>query len=181
MAFTQLDANHHTLAVDVGRAQMHSLTDTHPGTVHGAEDDMVSKGRSSLQQLQDFLRAQDSRQSMILFGSGNELHGPIALQSDAVEEPQRADRHDSRSHRCLPLVCQVDLVCANLFGTQLVRRFAEMSGEETDLVQIALLRIGRKVAHRHVFDHPLAQRRHLADGRNGISKRRCFVAHGEQP
>src|SRR5215467_4948831 len=138
MAFTQLDANHHTLAVDVGRAQMHSLTDTQPGTVHGAEDDMVSKGRSSLQQLQDFLRAQDSRQSMILFGSGNELHGPIALQSDAVEEPQRADRHDSRSHRCLPLVCQVDLVCANLFGTQLVRRFAEMSGEETDLVQIAL-------------------------------------------
>src|SRR5215831_5197842 len=157
MAFTQLDTNHHPLAVDVGWPQMHGLADPHAGTVHRAEDDMVSKGRSSLQQLQDFLRAEDGRQSMVLFGGRNQLHDPIALQSDTVEEPQCADGDDSRSHRYLPLVCQVDLVGANFFRTQLVRRFTEMSGEETDLMQVALLCIRREVAHRHVFDHPLAQ------------------------
>lgn len=79
VAFTQLDANHHPLAVDVGGAQMHRLTDTHPGTVHGAEDDMVREGRSRLQQLEDLLRTEDDRQPMIFFGSGNELDSPIAL------------------------------------------------------------------------------------------------------
>src|SRR5215831_2568123 len=117
MAFTQLDTNHHPLAVDVGWPQMHGLADPHARTVHGAEDDMVSKGRSSLQQLQDFLWAEDGRQAMVLFGSGNQLHGPIALQSDTVEEAQRADRDDSRPDRYLPLLCQVDLVGPNFFRT----------------------------------------------------------------
>ena len=46
-------------------------------------------------------------------------------------------------------------------------------------MQVAFLRVWCEVAHRHVVDHPLAQGRDLADGRNGVAKRRC-VAHGEQ-
>src|SRR5258708_38171551 len=57
MAFTQLEADHHTLAVDVACAQMHGLTYAHPGTVHGDEDDMAMKGRRGLEQLRKFLRA----------------------------------------------------------------------------------------------------------------------------
>src|SRR6516164_5817405 len=49
VALAQLDANHHPLAVNVGGAQMHHFTDLYSGTVHGAEDDMVSKGRCRLQ------------------------------------------------------------------------------------------------------------------------------------
>src|SRR5262245_33373810 len=116
---------------------MHSLTDAHPCAVHGAEDDMVSKRRSGLQQLQDFFRAQDGRQAMILFGGGNELNGPIALQSNGIEEAQRADRDNSRSHRYLPLVSQVDLIGTNLFGAQVLWRLAKMAGKETDLAQVA--------------------------------------------
>src|SRR5215467_13445752 len=48
VALAQLNADHHPLAVDIGCTQMHSLTDAHPGAVHGAEDDMVRKGRSGL-------------------------------------------------------------------------------------------------------------------------------------
>ena len=53
---------------------------------------------------------------MIFLGSGNQLDGPIASQSDGVEEPQGTDCDDSRAHRHLLLFCQVDLIGADLFG-----------------------------------------------------------------
>jgi len=55
-----------------------------------------------------------------------------------------------------------------------------MAGEETDLAQVTVLRVECEVAHSHVFDHPLAQGRDLADGWNRIPKGRYLVAHGEQ-
>jgi len=61
VAFAELDADHHPLAVNVGGPQMHRLTDAHPGAVHGAEDDVVSKGRSRLQYLQNLLGAENDR------------------------------------------------------------------------------------------------------------------------
>src|SRR5215471_5644716 len=117
---------------------------------------------------------------MVLLSSGDELNGPIALQSDGVEEAQRAHGDYSRPYRYLPLVGQVDLIGANLFGAQLFWRLAKMPGEETDLAQVALLRVECEVAHPHVLCHPLAQGRDLADGWNGIPKGRYLVAHVEQ-
>src|SRR5437016_12396127 len=75
-----------------------------PGTVHGAEDDMVRKRRSRLQHIENLLRAEDDRQAMIFLEAGNELNGPITFQSDGVEEPERADCDDSGSNRHLPLL-----------------------------------------------------------------------------
>src|SRR5437660_5207814 len=96
---------------------MHCLTDAHPGTVHGAEDDMVRKRRSRLQHIENLLRAEDDRQAMIFLEAGNELNGPITFQSDGVEEPERADCDDSGSNRHLPLLGQVDLVVASVSAT----------------------------------------------------------------
>src|SRR3954467_14513141 len=59
MAFAQFDADHHPLSVDVGGAQMHRLADTHASAVHGAEDDVMRKRRSRLQQLQNLLGAEN--------------------------------------------------------------------------------------------------------------------------
>jgi len=115
VAFAQLDADHHPLAVNVGGAQMHRFTDAHPGAVHGAEDDMVSKGGSRLQQLQDFLRTENDRQPMIFLGRGNELRRPIALQSNGVQEPEGANREYSGANGHLSLVRQVDLIGTDLF------------------------------------------------------------------
>jgi hypothetical protein len=54
-----------------------------------------------------------------------------------------------------------------------------MARKKADLAQVALLRVVGEVAHHHVFDHPLAQGRNPAGGRNGIAKWGC-VAHGKQ-
>ena len=115
MSFALLDPNHHALAVDVGGAQMNGLADAHPGTVHRAEDDVVRKGRSGLQQPQDLFRAEDHRQPVFRLGSRNQFEGPIPFQSDAVEKPQGADRYGPGADSCLSLLRQVDLVGANLF------------------------------------------------------------------
>src|SRR5215469_8809894 len=72
-----------------------------------------------------------------------------------------------------------DPVGTDLFGAQLLRGLSEMAGKEADLTQIAILRVGCEVAHRHVFDHPLAQGRNSAGGRDGVTKRSCVV-HGKQ-
>jgi hypothetical protein len=48
-----------------------------------------------------------------------------------------------------------------------------VSGEQVDLMQLALLRVGCEVAHCHVIRHPLAQSRDLADGWNGVPKQLC--------
>src|SRR5215467_4091109 len=44
-----------------------------------------------------------------------------------------------------------------------------MASEEADLTRLAFLRIGSEIAHRHLFDHPLAQGRNPAGGRNEVT------------
>src|ERR1700730_17693443 len=54
-----------------------------------------------------------------------------------------------------------------------------MSGEVADLFQVGQHRVRCEVAHHHVVDHPLTQRRNPAGGKDGVVNR-CGVAHGEQ-
>jgi len=110
-----LDPNHHALAVDIGGAQMNGLTHARPGTVHRAEDDVVRKGRSGLQQPQDLFRAENHGQPGFRLGSRDQIEGPIPLQSDLVEEPRGAHRYGPGAGSGMSLLRQVDLVGANLF------------------------------------------------------------------
>jgi len=104
MTFTLLDPNHHALAINVRRPQMNSLTDAHASAIHGAENDMVRKGRSGLQQLQDLFRTKNHRQTMILLGSRDQLDGPLPFQGDTVEKPQSAHRYRAGTNGCIPFL-----------------------------------------------------------------------------
>jgi hypothetical protein len=82
------DANHHALAVDVTSLQMKRLADAHPGAILGTEDDMVRKGWSRLEKPQDFCRAEDHRQMVLLAGCRKHFDGALPLQRSAVEKPE---------------------------------------------------------------------------------------------
>jgi hypothetical protein len=49
----------------------------------------------------------------------------------------------------------MDLVEANLLGSEQVRRLAEVTGELPDKEEIGLDRARGVVAHREVLEHPL--------------------------
>ena len=66
--------------------KMHGLTDTHPGAVHGAENDVVRKGGSRLEKPQDFARAKNHRQMVFLAGCRKHFDEAIPLQRDAIEK-----------------------------------------------------------------------------------------------
>jgi hypothetical protein len=55
--------------------------------------------------------------------------GPLLLERDPIEETKPRDSNLYRARSQLPLVCQIDLVGADVFGLQFVRRFTEVARE----------------------------------------------------
>ncbi len=94
---------------------MNGLADADPRPVHRAEDDVVRKGRSGLQQPQDLLWAENHGQRCFRLGSRNQFEGPIPFQRDLVKKPQGAHRYGPGADSGMSLFGQVDLVRANLF------------------------------------------------------------------
>jgi len=111
------DANHHALAVDVSSPQMQRLADAHPRAIHGAEDDVVSKGGSRLEKPQDFCRAEDHRQMVLLARRREHFDEALPLQRNAVEKPEGRDGHQPAAHGYLAVLCQVELVFPDLLRT----------------------------------------------------------------
>ncbi len=56
----------------------------------------------------------------------------------------------------LALFDQMDLVGADLLGSEFFGRAAEVPGEGADLLHVGQLRVLGEVANAHVFEHPLA-------------------------
>src|SRR6201981_2289580 len=91
-----------------------------------------------------------------------------AVERHGEKEAQRRNRAvDARRTYASPDLMQ--LKTAKILSDGLIRRTAQKRCESLDLPDIVVARLFDEVAHRHVFDHALAQR---ADG---------FLAHRGAP
>src|SRR5215472_18102896 len=115
----------------------------------------------AVQKVKNLLGAQDDWQFLRLLGSGNHLvQRPIPFESDLVQETEGRHRHNDGVGGQFLFVRQIDLVGADLLGSQQFRRLVEVSREERDLLDVHLLGAHCKVPDLHVLDHAFAERSH---------------------
>ena len=157
------DAQHHPLAVDGGHGEADGLGDAQAGGVARGQDGAMFDGLHPVEKLDHLFRAEHDGQRARPFRLGDHLvEGPALLERDAIEEPERRHGDDQRARRETAFARQVDLVGANLLGTQMRRRAAEMAGEPRNRLDIRLLRGRRQPPHLHVFEHALTEGCHDA-------------------
>src|SRR6201987_5972865 len=91
-----------------------------------------------------------------------------AVERHGEKEAQRRNRAvDARRTYASPGLMQ--LKTAKILRDGLIRRTSQKHCERLDLPDIVVARLFDEVAHRHIFDHALAQ------GVAGDSKQRCTI------
>jgi hypothetical protein len=81
----------------------------------------------------DFLRAQNDGQFLRLLGKRKHIReGPFPLEGDLVEEAKCRNSDVYRTGSKLLLIRQIDLICANVLGSQRIRRLAEVASERVN-------------------------------------------------
>ena len=159
-ALAAFDPDDHAAAVDVGRLQADHLRHPQPRSVGGGQRDTRLEARDGFEKAHDFVGAQNGRQLARFAGIGDPLRDRIAAERHTVEETQRADDLIERRPGDA-LRDQMHLVGADVLQPEPIRRMAEISAEHRNRVDVGSLGRRRKIADRHVFRHPPAQRAHL--------------------
>ena len=122
LPFALLDPNDHAFAVDGGRGKGDGLGDTEPGGIARGQDDAMLSAPDAVQKVKDLLRAKDDGQPLRLLWGGNHLiHRPTPFESDLVQETERRHRHNNGVGVQFLFVRQIDLVGADLLGSQQFR------------------------------------------------------------
>ena len=151
---------------------MQSLGDAQARGVAGGQDGAVFDGLDRVEKLDHFFLAEHHRQGSGPFRQGDHVvEGPVLLERDAIEEPERRHGDDQRARRETPFGGQVDLVGADLLGTQVRRRATEVAGEPRNRLDVPLLGGRRQPPHLHVFEHALTKGCHqtlLCEGPGGF-------------
>jgi hypothetical protein len=151
----------HALAVDVADLERDHLADAQARTVGHRHGGLVLEVGGGGDQAADFLGAQDDRQ-LARHGHVRHLeHDLRPAQRDVEEELQTGDGGVD-GDRAGAGVHQVQLEAAQVLGSGGVWRAAQEGGELAHGADVALLRVLGKLAHAHVLEHALTQRR---DGR----------------
>ena len=160
-ALALLHAQGHALTVDVADLERDHLADAQARAVGHRHGGLVLEVGCSGDQAADFLGAQDHGQ-LARHGHVRHLeHELRPAQRDVEEELQPGDGGVD-GDRAGAGVHQVQLEATQVLGGGGVRRAAEEGGELAHGADVALLRVLGELAHAHVVEHALAQRR---DGR----------------
>ncbi len=117
--------------------------------------------------MRDLCRAQNEGHFARLVDQG-EAPGQIRpIEGDAEEEPQGRDRRIAarRGHAALG---QMQLEAPEILGRGRIWRAAEERREAPDLADVIGAGLLDEMAHRHVFDHALAQRADGCVGHRGL-------------
>ena len=161
LAFALLDADDHSLAVDVGGLQLNRLRDAQAGGIARGQDGVVFDVGDAAEEPLNFLGTEDDRQLLRLLGKRQDLfRRPVPFERHTVEKAQRRNGGVDRAGRQLLLVGQINLVGPNVLAPEQVRRLAEVTREQRDLLKVGELGIEREVAHLHVLAHALAKLGH---------------------
>ncbi len=118
-------------------------------------------GFHAFEKLDDFAGAEHDRQGLRRFRHRDRgRHRPRLVERDRVEEAQRGHGAADRRRGQVPVVCQIQLVGANLRGAQYRWGLAEVTSEPSDVLHVGALGRRREVANLHVFEHALPKRGH---------------------
>ena len=110
-----------------------------------------------------FILAQHDRQRGLSFRRRDDrLDRPVLFERHFIEKPERADRHEERAGRKLPLMHEIVLIGADLLGAEPLGRPAEVPGKLGHVLAVRRLRLLGEIPDPHVLDHPLAQWGHDA-------------------
>ena len=140
---------------------MNRFGDTQAGGIAGRQNGVMLPVTNAAEKLENLLRAQNDGQCLWFFRRRNDItENPVPAERNFIEETQCCNRDEDRTGRQLLLVGQVNLVVADMLGTQQFRGFFEMACEQGDLLQIRGLRIQGEIPHLHVFRHALSKRSH---------------------
>ena len=90
LPFTLLNPDDHAFAVDGGRCECDGFGDTQACGIARGQDGAMFPAVDAVQELKDFLRAEDIGQFLGRLGSWDDvIKGPVFFESDSVEEAQR--------------------------------------------------------------------------------------------
>ena len=140
---------------------MNRFGDAQAGGIAGRQNGVMLPVANAAEKLENLLRAQNDGQCLRFFRRRDDIpENPVSVERNFIEETQCCNRDEDRTGRQLLLVGQVNLVVADLLGTQLFRGFFEMACEQGDLLQIRGLRVQGEIPHLHVFRHALSKGSH---------------------
>src|ERR1019366_414425 len=152
--------NHHALAVDVADFQASQLRVPHASGVERHEKDALVGRTSGVDQLRDFLLAEDRREAMCLFRVGRFGDAPGPVESLAVEKTQSRQAGRDSPRRQLPLLKQLRLIFANLLRPQAVRREIESSSKIFHSANVTARGIFRVITALEFLQHHFSQMGH---------------------
>ncbi len=168
--FALLDADDHPGAVDVGDLERDDLGRAQSRAVSDAQRRLVLEAGRRIQEARHLLRAQDDRQPPRLLDEG-EFDDDLRLaQRHREKKPQCRQGVIDRRHAGAARH-EMQLEAPQILEARLARRSAQEGGKGPDGADVTLLCPRREVAHRHVFDHALAQRAHACVGHGGLLSR----------
>src|ERR1035438_8573938 len=155
-----LDMNHHALAVDVADFQARQFRVPYSGGVERHQQDALVGRTSRVDQLRDFLLAEDRRETMCLFRVGRfgDAPGPVESLGEEKTQSRQADRDSRRGQ--VPLLKQLRLIFANLPRTQAVRREIESSSKIVDCADVRTCGIFRVITALEFLQHYFSQMGH---------------------
>jgi len=146
------------LAVDVADLQRDDLADTKASAVGDRHGSLVLQVRCCRDQAAHLLGTQDHGQLARHVQVLHLGHHVGLAERDVEEELQPCDGGVDR-HRAGAGVHQVQLEAPQVFGGGSVGRSAEEHGQLANSTDVACLRVLSKLAHAHVVEHAMAQRR----------------------
>src|SRR5262249_21021957 len=152
LPFALAYADDHAVGADIGAPELTEFRDPHARGREGGEDRAVLEVAWGQQQRLDLVATEDDRERLGLFGIRDEVDHPRTAQGGLVEKAEGAHGLDKDALRGL-LVEEVELVGADVLGSQAIRRGGEVLGELSRVAQIAIDGVGRVVAYLHVFEH----------------------------
>ncbi|ESX66942.1 hypothetical protein X759_27345 [Mesorhizobium sp. LSHC420B00] len=148
-----LDANDHSLAVDVRGLELHRFRDAQAGGIASGQNGVVFDVEEATEEPLNFLATEDDRQPLRLLGKREDLfRRPVPFERCIVEKAHRRNGGVNRAGRQFLFVGQINLIGPSILWPEQVRRLAEVAGEQRLVLQIRQLGVERELAHLHVCD-----------------------------
>src|SRR6516162_7884644 len=91
----------------------------------------------AIKKMQHLFGTQNDRKLLRFFWERNDFReAPFLLEGHLIKKAERSYSNMYRSSCCFLLVCEIQLVDADVFRTQQVRRSIKMTREQRDLLKI---------------------------------------------
>ena len=150
---TQIDADAHALAVDIGDLQVCHFAGPQACGVDSGKDGAVAETGSGLENSLDLSPGEDDGETPCLLGSRNVVDAPGAFEDALIQDPQGAVGLADVGLRQGPVVDQEVEVLLDMFLAEPLERLAEMALKLIQRAEVDLAGARAVVLQFHVNFH----------------------------